>query len=95
MDRVRGEKVALEARKTSLERAMTRAAEDAQHERDLLSRQAFVNNSNKPPKDTSAARAAEALASERKIRDLAELNVVGPPGSSAAEISTTDAICLP
>jgi hypothetical protein len=47
-----------------------------QHEREAERRAAFAN---KTPKDPTLDRLGEALSSEKKVRELAELNVVRPP----------------
>ncbi|KAK4049374.1 class II myosin [Microbotryomycetes sp. JL201] len=76
MDRIRSDRDKREARITTLERAkdqLTRTVEDLQHERDTERRQAWANR--QPAKKESPTRVEDALREERKIRELAELNV--------------------
>ncbi|GAA5863922.1 hypothetical protein JCM8547_005281 [Rhodosporidiobolus lusitaniae] len=75
IDRVRGERDNREAYVRTLERAktaLTQSLEDLQHEREAERRAAFVN---KAPKDPSIGRLSDELESEKKVRELAELNV--------------------
>ncbi|KAK4048073.1 class II myosin [Microbotryomycetes sp. JL221] len=75
MDRIRGDRDKREARITTLERAkdqLTRTLEDLQHERDADRRQAWATRS---PVKEAPSRAGDELKEERKIRELAELNV--------------------
>ncbi|GJN88159.1 hypothetical protein Rhopal_001124-T1 [Rhodotorula paludigena] len=75
MDRMRGERDKRDAYVRTLERArtaLTQSLEDLQHEREAERRAAFTK---KTPRDTTAERLAEELASERKVRELAEVNV--------------------
>ncbi|GAA6020125.1 hypothetical protein JCM10207_006264 [Rhodosporidiobolus poonsookiae] len=75
MDRIRGDRDKREAYVRTLERqrtTLTQTLEDMQHEREAERRAAFVN---KTPKDPTIGRLNEALESEKKVRELAELNV--------------------
>ncbi|GAA5911310.1 hypothetical protein JCM6882_002344 [Rhodosporidiobolus microsporus] len=75
MDRIRGERDKREAYVRTLERArnaLTQSLEDLQHEREAERRAAFVN---KTPKDPTIDRLGDELAGEKKVRELAELNV--------------------
>ncbi|GAA6039634.1 hypothetical protein JCM8097_002228 [Rhodosporidiobolus ruineniae] len=75
MDRIRADRDKREAYVRTLERArnsLTQSLEDLQHEREAERRAAF---SNKTPKDPTVGRLTEALESEKKVRELAEVNV--------------------
>ncbi|GAA5835394.1 hypothetical protein JCM11251_005222 [Rhodosporidiobolus azoricus] len=75
MDRIRGDRDKREAYVRTLERArtaLTQSLEDLQHEREAERRAAFVN---KTPKDPTVDRLNDELAGEKKVRELAELNV--------------------
>ncbi|SCV72410.1 BQ2448_3947 [Microbotryum intermedium] len=76
MDRMRADREKRDAYVRTLERAratLTQTVEDMQHEREMERRQAWAN---KPVRDTSADRLKDEYESEKKLRELAELNVV-------------------
>ncbi|KDE02890.1 hypothetical protein MVLG_06575 [Microbotryum lychnidis-dioicae p1A1 Lamole] len=75
MDRMRADREKRDAYVRTLERAratLTQTVEDMQHERETERRQAWAN---KPVRDTSADRLKDEYESEKKLRELAELNV--------------------
>ncbi|GAA5913385.1 myosin 1 [Sporobolomyces salmoneus] len=75
MDRIRGDRDKREAYIRTLERARdsaTRAFEDLMADRD---RERLATFSHKTPKDPSVDRLSSALAAEKKVRELAEVNV--------------------
>ncbi|GAA6054961.1 hypothetical protein NBRC10513_006274 [Rhodotorula toruloides] len=75
MDRMRADRDKRDAYVRTLERArtaLTQSLEDLQHEREAERRAAFANRA---PKDPTVDRLNDALASEKKVRELAELNV--------------------
>ncbi|GAA5891797.1 hypothetical protein JCM5296_001864 [Sporobolomyces johnsonii] len=76
MERIRADRETRDAYVRTLERApnaLTQSLEDLQHEREAERRPAFAN---KAPKDPNLDRLAEELASEKRVRELAEVNVV-------------------
>ncbi|GAA5978241.1 hypothetical protein JCM5350_002237 [Sporobolomyces pararoseus] len=76
MDRIRGDRDKREAYIRTLERARdsaTRAFEDLLADRDRERLNSFSHN--KTPKDPSVDRLASALEAEKKVRELAEVNV--------------------
>ncbi|GAA5956438.1 hypothetical protein JCM21900_005330 [Sporobolomyces salmonicolor] len=75
MERIRADRETRDAYVRTLERArtaLTQSLEDMQHEREAERRAAFAN---KAPKDPNLDRLAEELASEKRVRELAEVNV--------------------
>ncbi|GAA5979442.1 hypothetical protein JCM10908_002925 [Rhodotorula pacifica] len=75
MDRMRADRDKRDAYVRTLERAratLTQSLEDLQHEREAERVAAFAK---RPPKDTTADQLANALSGEKKVRELAELNV--------------------
>ncbi|TKA57102.1 hypothetical protein B0A53_01058 [Rhodotorula sp. CCFEE 5036] len=75
MDRMRADRDKRDAYVRTLERAratLTQSLEDLQHEREAERVAAFAK---RPPKDSSADQLLNALNGEKKVRELAELNV--------------------
>ncbi|GAA5865791.1 hypothetical protein JCM3774_003095 [Rhodotorula dairenensis] len=75
MDRMRADRDKRDAYVRTLERAratLTQSLEDLQHEREAERVAAFAK---RPPKDTNAEHLVTALNGEKKVRELAELNV--------------------
>ncbi|GAA5823829.1 hypothetical protein JCM3770_003016, partial [Rhodotorula araucariae] len=75
MDRIRADRDKRDAYVKTLERArtaLTRSLEDLQHQLEAERRAAFAKQT---PRDTTPNRLREELASEKKVRELAELNV--------------------
>ncbi|GAA5943506.1 hypothetical protein JCM10213_005510 [Rhodosporidiobolus nylandii] len=75
IERIRGERDKRDAYIRTLEKArnsLTQSLEDLQHEREAERRAAFTT---KTPKDPTIGRLSDELAGEKKVRELAELNV--------------------